>query len=104
MNFFDIFRNKRSVTYREEFQITSKNWNSNRRLVVVFIGILALAQVGLFIKELQIVTLFALVLIVIFGLQEFRLYCTQKIPKFQQCTLILDLYVQKKIGLGAVWM
>jgi len=73
MNFFDIFRNKRSVTYREEFQITSKNWNSNRRLVVVFIGILALAQVGLFIKELQIVTLFALVLIVIFGLQQRRI-------------------------------
>ena len=43
-------------------------------------------------------------LVLIFGLRAFRLCYIQRIPKFLQCTLTLDLFVQKKIGLAVVWM
>ena len=43
-----------------------------------------------------------LILILIFGLQVFRLFYIQRILKFQQCILILDLFVQKKVGLVVV--
>ena len=43
-------------------------------------------------------------LVLISGLLVSRLYYILKILKFLLCTLILDLFVQKKIGLEAVWM